>query len=653
MPAIIGLCRVLCDGRFAESLSYSLEDAQVASTLKSLQINCKTYGGRPFGKIADLGRQLVRMRANIMMMHISPATCQAVLQLAKKLIQLKPNTEVVFWGETQSLQIKCLGSNARLIEGSSPLNVTQKLIQLFPDLTSQAPPKSLVSPYIDGSLVDTDLIRLGFTLKIPSALLEQEISWLAKVNSFGNTILIGASGIDAEKLSESLSLFSTLAGRHRFTLITDVAELHVNQLHEANVGCVGWVGLSEVADNVAICLKDSGIEFKLIDNAEVDKDKTAQYCGNGLHVMHNGFYMDAIQQPATYHLELSSKLTKTQKQKALDWCSEHMTLRSAVAMHTQNQTCGKSLNWPPHTYLLSLDKGGEGTVNFDHHEGRKSIRKLGYAEFIQSQLLPHTTHYVSISNAEDVEALVTRLEEFYQNGKVKVLGPDYPVVFENTCRWSRTNACKAPLLRRLTIKPDEAIVSCRDSKPIGRVGDDFDTLSNAITSKQQLEIVARECTTCPVRDNCSQCSQLPQSLNNQYCDIRKRFPNLTLFFEMNAFTHLIKHYLPASCDHLDLRISYPGLPPIYYDGPVGKARAGIAPVIVKLQGKVYLWKRDKQTILSVSSAIALMIEAWWMGASNQDIAKSLSRVFEVDQDMSESSLEIGLTKLNEQGVLNA
>jgi hypothetical protein len=669
----IAVARVQLDGRHVSGLRYDLEDARLVAGLLQSGAQARLYGGKSDGRIVDLCRQLVRMRTDAYVFQVCRDTLAPTLQLVEGLAQMRPGLHFFLWGGikpdiSEQMQRIRLSSVIQIAEAS---HAEQMLLwlkrQQYMPLVTGGEGHDVInfSPYITGLVPFEEIFRLGLTARQSSGELMRELTWLAaQPVRNGGRIMLDASHLSDADLPALCKTMISSGGNHEFVLrvsaeaITGVESGLVKAAHIARIEYFGEL------PSRTIDVGDSNLGITMVSRREEDRAKTVSYGSNGIAVLHAGAYLDGNASPATYHLELSLDMPIEQRRAAYRWAGPNMAIRSAAVVAGRREIVARLLptfehavdnethGWPKHVYASTIQNGlNEEEIFFDGNMGGCTIGRLPLSQLARLSELAADKVFITLREAEDIDELERRLARFHEAGTMQVNPVDRLVLFENTCRWMGARACGLPLLRRLEVHNDGGVSSCRDAGEIGRIGDSFDQLGTNVRKFQQLEDVRRGCAVCPVRDQCSHCVQLPRSWGSRYCSIRQTWHQTTLFFELMSFPFLARQMLPGYGHVSELHVSYTGLPRRHYHGPIGEMPKGAPPVLVDLAGQELAWWRGTRKIMRLSTPLALMMEAWWCGATVMDVERELSERFDVDAATARAGCKEGQAKLRDGGLI--
>ncbi|WP_299943426.1 hypothetical protein [uncultured Microbulbifer sp.] len=665
----VGLFRLRLVGRHVEGASYDLDDARLASALEGVGLAAKLYRGRPEGRVRDIARQLIRMRTDILLMWVALDSLMPALRLCEALLAFRPNIRIYWWGEdTDSSEVK---EHARNIATLIPAPVPEQVLPMLQELgflsTERKLPAVLPSPYMSGVVPSAEeAIRLGLTADVPADVLNNEVTWLRNARlDKQSTIPVDAKICSAESLHNLIQVLSGLPCSYILQVdIQALVGIGEDQLPAEGLSKIRVSGEEgQVPDRIQKKANKLGITIEFFESKEELSQKAMRYANNGIFALHTGVYTDLNQMPGIYHIEVPLHMDMQKRQAAYQWAGANMALRSAAVVfgdtdlalehitNLQPPVCQETSGWPKHTYALSLGENGDANAIFDGNPANsKQLRYVPYREFDFADTVEGCSTVVTMKTAEDVAAFERNLAQFHSKGEITLAHPNRPVSIENSCRWLRYGNCRVSLLRRLSVGEDMNIKACRDAGTIGTTQDTYDQLITKVKQQQQIEEVQRNCTSCPVRDDCSHCIHLPNAWAGRYCEIRKTYGKTAQFFEMAAFPYLIAHLLHNNSDPIVAKVSDEGLPSRHYKGEVGETRQGARPTLVTVLDQHFSWWRGSRKIIRLSEPLMTMTEAWWNGASEQQIAQELSAKFGVDSKIAQESLSKGLEKLRSEGV---
>jgi hypothetical protein len=656
----IGIGRLELDGAYVTGLRYSLDDARVASSLRAAGIASKLYAGKPDGRVLDLVRQLVRLRTDAYLFHVSSASAEPTAQLVKGLRQLRADLRFFFWTADGSEPIGSLEALGERLSAGDVEGVIAAVLAAADIPVPMDEQRTRRSPYLSGLIGVDDAQRLGISLDQSAEIVREELRWLAAQDAQAR-VPLRAHATAGESLVAACESIVDDSATLRFELHTSASCVTaglIDVLPKARIDRLVVKGIIDAA-----LVGDHSIEIVGEEDADF-VDRQRRYGTNGIAALHTGCYMDGHLAPAITHLETPAEMSAGMRNEVHDAFAQAMAIRSAAVVsgdidlvleHVVGAANGDGIPvWPKHTYAIA--RSGDARQSEAIFDGNASTRlPLEYVPLARLRTTPRRSEsrvVVTLESAEDVAMLEADLQALHAEGVVTAPHPRNVVYYENMCRWLGPSSCGLSSLRRVSVDTAGTVTSCRDAGEIGVFTDGFDQLLLNAKQKRQMEEIERGCATCPVREQCSRCAQLPSLLNGRYCDIRKAYPMASFYFEAMLFPRLLGQYLPDSADDLVLRISQPGLPPQHYHGPQGVRREGDRPMIVGLEETLFAWFRATRRIMRLSAPLALIAEAWWLGADDADVIAELCARFGADEANARQSHAMGLAKLREVGVVS-
>jgi hypothetical protein len=662
----IGLVRTR-DLVHIDRLICGVDDARLAAGFKCMGLVPSLYGGKPAGRVRDLSHELARMRCDALLFWVYPEAVTTIPQLTFGLQHLRPAMQIFWWGpfSIDSFANTIAEAGAQALDATVPEEVIPKLI--VAGYIAGDAPVHLPSPYMSELLAIEDVGRLGLTAhQQPSAVVE-ELNWLTEQGAInGATVRIDGTRLSSRGLADLCEALANCPD-------TPKLELHVsvecrpsgvaNLLSRSRIVKVVLYGAE--ADKEREPLSSVGIDIGTAAYPEQDAAQTTVRARNGFIASQTGIFPSLRNRNVgIHHLELPLAMERDRRCETYRWAARHLNLSSAAVLNSsvplpldemsrfRLPIAKETGGWPKHTYLVTTGEDGQLMAD-GRPDASFAVRFLSLSQLGAERPQGAALTVLKIRTDADVAALEERLARFHSTGGLDVFHPNQPTIFENSCRWSRHGGCSVLALPRVSVESDGRLVACRDAGRIGTVGDDYDRILLRLSQDQQLFDVRRQCSICPVRDECSHCMHLPGQWGSRYCEIRKANPQTALYFEVNAFPFLVQRMLPHADGAQQATVSSTGLPFQHYDGPVGEPRKGTRPIIISLCERNFAWWRATSRITRLSGPLALVLEGWWVGATEPDLQQALCVRFSVDPAVAESGLKEALLKLRQGGLLSA
>ncbi|MPQ58892.1 hypothetical protein [Duganella sp. FT27W] len=643
-------------------VGFDIDDARVAAVMAAQGLSAKLYRGRPEGRASDLVRQLLRQRTESYHFSITPYTAAPTLQLLRGIHALQPQAEFFLSGPLDGANHKVA---AELRERGAWQPATEpEAVAAWLCRHAGSAPAALPSPYLGGLLTAHDVVPAGLAA---GPLFAAELQWLAEqAGADAGPVPVWALSLAEPALLATLETLLAHGGARRYQLHADsgafTAAAHA-LCAPALVAAIELAG-ADLAPDLQVQLASD--PRCTIDSGAHRSARSQLYGTNGHLALRTGSYFDAKQLASLNHLELDADLPAAARRAAYAWAAADLDLRSAVVLRASDSRYNALLpdlrtpalaetdGWPKHAYVqVAAPQAAQARLALDGKSVTFPSEDLPLAQLDAAgpTLRAGVQYFLQIRDAADVAALRARLDLFERSGLVQGAAPAVTLAVDNRCRWGGSGSCRVHLMRRIQVGPQGEVRTCRDTPALGSIAQSYDALVLEARKQQQLASVRRDCATCPVRSQCSQCSQMPAAFAGQYCEIRRAYPNLALFFDLLALPAALASLLGSGSDASRMQVSSAGMANRFYGGACGTARAGERPQIIAIGGQYIVWWRHQRRLLRISHAMAVIAEAWWTGAADADLCASLSGQFGVTADDAGASLATARTNLQQQGVI--
>lgn len=662
----ICLSRIDFDGTHAIGLRYLLDDARLVTGLINRNVVAKLYSGKHQGSIQELTKQLLRMRTDGYLFHVSLHSLPIIRVLCANLKQLRPGVRIFLWLENT----EWLDSDTRELESIGVLLLESNLDRLISDIYSYFDPVTSPvrdhavehSPYLSGVLTAADLERIGLHLCAPPSILKAELLWLANTQlPSGSVVRIDAFRATSETIKFFCESVKAVKLPHLVQIHIDSSQCDLNFfVYLQGISLVNLV----LSGDLGLLPPESAVWRSHITLSTSGFDRSLEYGKKGVVALHTGAYIDGSHMPSIKHLEVSFSTDPEKRKEIYTWASTQMNILSAAVIQGQQSEISSNLvnftppastetsGWPKHIYGVGDSDDTESkTIFFDGDINASArYRYIPLSQLRTDSNLDNSSKFVTMHDTQDVEELLSRLENFHNSGIIEFATK--PVAMENFCRWGKFGSCKLPLLRRITVTNEDELKSCRDAGNIGKLGDSFDAILLNINRSQQIESVRRGCATCAVHSECSQCIQLPKLFDGRYCEIRKKYPHTALFFELLLLSPILTSLLRSANDPIvTLEVSYLGKPFTSLRN-LNKSDLHIKqPLRLKLGQHDLLWLRGSLKPIKLSVPMLLIAEAKWAGTEEEEIQLLLEKTFNVDAEVARQSMVDGIKKLKTEGIV--
>jgi tRNA A37 methylthiotransferase MiaB len=152
----------------------------------------------------------------------------------------------------------------------------------------------------------------------------------------------------------------------------------------------------------------------------------------------------------------------------------------------------------------------------------------------------HEVKLKSIDSMEDLYEMFQRCDN--DTHRLELSRDDLPAydyeVLEK-CRWSG-HSCGACSLSRLIIRKDE-VFTCYSGFSVGKVGADLSELKVNLEDLRKQTLDRRDCSACPVKEDCAKCLFIPSFLSEaEYCKVVREYKNITAAVEIPSLIRKLR-----------------------------------------------------------------------------------------------------------------
>ena len=260
-----------------------------------------------------------------------------------------------------------------------------------------------------------------------------------------------------------------------------------------------------------------------------------------------------------------------------------------------------------------------------------------------------------LTDEEDFKLFLEDAEKYNESHKLTdlLLGYGY---LENSCRFLNPSGCSSDKVPRLKIDNDGGIHTCDlKVKASSKIGDSlFEIEHNSMTQRAK-KLNSRGCYECPTRIWCAKCSELPEFMDNEYCEIMKK-KTYVLDYVMAPFIVIRlkdtnKNYRNTSIDKIMVSNEY------MYNYISKDLKGEAAPYLPKftcilsIDGNCLLWSPSTNKYYKISIQFAYVVELLLRRVKAESINKLLSEMLNIDEERSKKIVDVVLNTLKTAGVL--
>jgi len=188
--------------------------------------------------------------------------------------------------------------------------------------------------------------------------------------------------------------------------------------------------------------------------------------------------------------------------------------------------------------------------------------------------------------------------------------------------------------------------------PIGRVGDDHETLMAAARAVQDARESRRGCATCPIASTCSRDGSLERVLDDaDYCAMRLTRPWLGLYVALPALLRQVLRADPElthNAERIELRISGFGAPLFYPASAATDAASALA--VVETEGRYFLADASSGRCARLTADLAAVVDGLLTSGSTAQTEHWLAHERDLSAERAQSTVAQVLELLDGAGI---
>lgn len=292
-----------------------------------------------------------------------------------------------------------------------------------------------------------------------------------------------------------------------------------------------------------------------------------------------------------------------------------------------------------------------GIYEISYKEGKNSLEEIKNKSIGSERPI----YIFKLTDEEDFKLFLEDAEKYNESHKLTdlLLGYGY---LENSCRFLNPSGCSSDKVPRLKIDNDGGIHTCDlKVKASSKIGDSlFEIEHNSMTQRAK-KLNSRGCYECPTRIWCAKCSELPEFMDTEYCEIMKK-KTYVLDYVMAPFIVIRlkdtnKNYRNTSIDKIMVSNEY------MYNYISKDLKGEAAPYLPKftcilsIDGNCLLWSPSTNKYYKISIQFAYVVELLLRRVKAESINKLLSEMLNIDEERSKKIVDVVLNTLKTAGVL--
>ncbi len=297
----------------------------------------------------------------------------------------------------------------------------------------------------------------------------------------------------------------------------------------------------------------------------------------------------------------------------------------------------------PHLYTVDQnDKRDVSTLTFHsmHEETPLKYRDITFQEVKQQETYDSSNTFrdeatsltfLKIEDKNDLDIFLEDIKVYQQTGRI-VSGYVVESFLTNSCRWAASNQCPLSQLPRFELDEDQLIHPCGlNTGTIGTINDSHPQLNRTIRWMIDREYLERECSTCPVRDECSKCILLPKFLSrNDYCSIRKNYPTLEHYMKVTKIIKNLMQTIPSfsSVEINKIKVSHRYVSHVFpksIKGELNKRKTSRNSYLMIIGKNGYTYQADTGKVISINIIMTGILEALIKGVDRKSIVSWLNQ----------------------------
>ncbi|MCR4944222.1 MAG: hypothetical protein K5986_07185 [Clostridium sp.] len=260
-----------------------------------------------------------------------------------------------------------------------------------------------------------------------------------------------------------------------------------------------------------------------------------------------------------------------------------------------------------------------------------------------------------LTDKEDFELFLEDAKKYKDNHTIV----DMPLAYgylENSCRFLYTLGCNVEKIPRLKIDDEGNMYTCdMQLKPVSKVGGSLFEISHNVISEKEKILHEKGCYTCPTKMWCNKCTQLPECIEEKYCNIMKEDTYVLdyvmlpfIFFRLRETNPKFKDITPEN-----IKVSNEYM----FNYISSDLRGEVAPYLPKfttfltIGDKYLLWSPMTAKFYNVSKEFACVVELLLRRIKKEKMPELLSELLSIDMENSMKIIEFAINSLKKAGVL--
>jgi radical SAM superfamily enzyme YgiQ (UPF0313 family) len=258
----------------------------------------------------------------------------------------------------------------------------------------------------------------------------------------------------------------------------------------------------------------------------------------------------------------------------------------------------------------------------------------------------------TITTKDDVEGLIGLVKECVEGERVAIRYPFFACGIKDECRWG-SELCPALGFRKVVIDQKGFIRTCFNGNIIGELTTSQKEFKDRLRSLYQETRLRRGCDSCILQDNCSVCL-FPAPLSEQdYCAIRRGFPELEGFVSLMKIARMLKEVKfldKVNAQKLSMRLKKHDKSHVMFDGKVVKVKPTIR--LIYIDENPYIVDIRNQETFRVNQLTAEILESLILNQAMEGLIEELETCFKKSRNEVLEMIRKALLHFEEKGFLD-
>lgn len=305
---------------------------------------------------------------------------------------------------------------------------------------------------------------------------------------------------------------------------------------------------------------------------------------------------------------------------------------------------------------IVIDKESKLQVGDLKFKAKDKFKFITYVEAKKKNNNYNDWNIIKIQSKEDYDMLLNDVEIYLKTNRLDH-SPLINGILENSCRFLTRNYCSVEKLPRVKIDYDGKIYPCNEiCNEIGTIKDSYFELVQNSYIKHEHILRERNCIKCIANAWCPKCTQLPEYIEENYCNLIKNKSYISDFIlESRLIGNLSKYYsLLLNKDKKEFLIATE-FTQVYLKG---EERGKEIPFfnkyicVINCNDIHLIWSPNNDKYYRISKPIALIAEALLLRWNIGKVPEMLQGKFDINKNEAAEVCNLAYKKFSEYGLLH-